>query len=139
MGYFMSFLHMPQNQGLSEGHGWGNFVPCMMLAVSGLRSPSPCAHRSSLGEAELGLFSDGAAKAPAPGWEPRQAGEGRKSCPLSRALAAQLPGDRRAGHAAGCFVLVVWEPAVIFLIPYSTKPGQTASSTAQLQLTDLLL
>lgn len=66
----------------------------------------------------MGLFStgthDGAAGSPAPGSEPKQAGEGRKSCPLSRALAAQLPGDRRAGHAAGWFSLVVWEPAVIF-------------------------
>ena len=96
---------------------------CMTPTVAGLRSPSlsdalSCAHGSGLGGVELGLFPagthDGAAGSPAPGSEPKQAGEERKSCPLSRALAAQLPGDRRAGHAAGCFSLVVWEPAVIF-------------------------
>lgn len=34
--------------------------------------------------------------------------------------------ERRTCHR---FSLLVWEPAVIFLPPYSTKPGQTATPT----------
>lgn len=89
---------------LFRGAGMGklySLYDCMIPTASGPRSPSlsdalSYAHGSGPGGLETGLFStgahDGAAGSPAPGSEPKQAGEGRKSCPLSRALAASSQG-----------------------------------------------
>lgn len=66
---------------------------------------------------------------PASGSELKWAGDQKKSCPLRRALAAQVPWEGREGRVTDWFSLLAWEPAVIFLPPYPTKPGQTATPT----------
>lgn len=53
----------------------------------------------------------------------------KKKRPTQKSTGSPGPrGEERRTHHRLVF-LVVWEPAVIFLPPYSTKPGQTATPT----------
>lgn len=67
-------------------------------------------------------------------WSPSQgqnrSGQGiKKKRPTQKSTGSPGPrGEERRTHHRLVF-LVVWEPAVIFLPPYSTKPGQTATPT----------
>lgn len=77
---------------------------CMTPTVSGLRSLSlldalSCAH--SLGGFELGHFPTGMVTIS--GSEPKWAGDQKKSGPLRRAQAAQVPGEKREGHITDWF------------------------------------
>lgn len=59
---------------------------------------------------------------PASGSELKWAGDQKKSCPLRRALAAQVPWEGREGRVTDWFSLLAWEPAVIFYHPI--QPNQ---------------
>lgn len=102
---------------------------CMTPMVSGLRSLSlsdalSCTH--GLGGFELGHFPTGMVTSSKVRTE---AGRGSKEkLPTQQSRGSPGPrGEERTCHRL--VFLVVWEPAVIFLPPYSTKPGQTATPT----------
>lgn len=99
--------------------------------VSGLRPLSlsdalSCTHGPGLGGFELGHFPTGMVTSSRS--ELKWAGDQKKSCPLSRALAAQVPGERGACHRL-VFSAGLGTSCDFFLPPYSTKPGQTAMPT----------
>lgn len=142
-GLFCAFSRRTPNQCLFwRGRDGETLFLLWLYDTQNLQPTIPFALRCAVLHTQNGRWWAGpdsrAAERPAPGSEPRQAGEGRKSHPLSRALAAQLPRDTRAGCAAGCFSLAVWKATAIFNALFnSTRPNRL--STAQLQLTDLLL
>lgn len=134
-GLFCVFSLHILKQCFFEECGWGALFPCTTVwhLRSQVRDPFPsqmrCPVHMDQAWEDLSWDTSLQAWSPAPGSEPKQAGEQKKSCPLSRALAAQVPGVRREGYVTGWFPLLVWEPPVNFLPPYSTKPGQTATPT----------
>lgn len=119
---FHAFSLHTLKQCFPEEHGWGRgtLVSCMTLwhLKSQVCNPFPSqmccpAHMDEAWE-DLSWDTSLQAWSSAPGSEVKQAGDQKKSCPLSRALAAQVPGERRTWHR---FSLLVWEPAMIFLPP----------------------
>lgn len=115
------------------GWGWGTLAPCMTVwhLQSQVCNPFPSqmccpAHGPGLGGFELGHFPTGLVTSSRVRTE---AGRGSKE-KLPTQQSTGSPGargeKRRTWHR---FSLLIWEPAVIFLPPYSTKPGQTITPT----------
>lgn len=105
-GLFRAFSLHTLKQGFFEEHGWGTLVPRMTVwhLCSQVCDPFPSQMRCPAHTAWEDLSWDTSLQAwsPAPGSEPKRAGDQKKSCPLSRAGAAQVPGEKR-GHVTDWF------------------------------------
>lgn len=126
---FHAFSLHTLKQCFPEEHGWGRgtLVSCMTLwhLKSQVCNPFPSqmccpAHMDEAWE-DLSWDTSLQAWSSAPGSEVKQAGDQKKSCPLSRALAAQVPGERREGHDTG---FLCWSGNQLWFFYHPNQPNQ---------------
>lgn len=135
-------LHTPK-QRFFEGQGWGNFIPCMTVWL-----PQPQVHDPLLSQMRCPAHTDQAQEELRRGSSPpaltmelqgrqlqgrsrsRQGREGK----AARSAEHWQPSSQGTGEQDMLQAGFLWWSGnqLWFLTPYSTKPDQTASSTAQL-------